>query len=495
MPRPRRPPLLLRLGGLLLALAAGAFAHGGLACRSLESLESCDVHSHCPRGTKCDPVGRFCAEGAPIRIGVVAPLTGTLKLRGLGDDMRAAVDFATWLFNEGELKPLDRGLEFSLLDDESDTATARLRAEALAADNVAAVVGPMTSGQMLEAQKATLSNQLLHLGPMLGAAALGDAQPALGAGRFLLQLSPDVANGSPLGFVYHLRKRNEASPEARRCTRTYVFYNDDVTGRDFNAAYVDRFRANGMCVRGSSAIPVDAKASYEEEVRALDAVEADCVILGTNPASAGKILETVEVRIAAAEREKYLWFGNSATHVPGFLEASKRAGLPSRAEGFYGADVDYTPIERTEYQEVVGLYARFLAARGASADSIAAIQMPQRMAPLIDAFILLALALERAGPRPSPEALRDAYLDVAQFEPGDETFTPVAFFDAIRALRRGRKIDYSGGSSNVEFNGRGFYTGAPSQIWRVANGAFERVAQVTEQQAREVKEAIGDGCK
>lgn len=484
-----------RLGAALVVLAAGALAQGGIACRSLASLESCTSDRECARGTTCDATGHFCADGAPIRIGVIAPVTGTLKLRGIGDDMRAAVDFATWLFLEKELSPLDRGFAFTVLDDESDTTTARARAQSLVDDDVLAIVGPMTSGQMLEAQKATYPKQVLHLGPTLGASALGTAQPPLAEGRFLFQLSPDVANGSPLGLVYYLKKLNEANPSAPRCMRTYVFYNDDVTGQDFNRTYVDRLRANGMCVRGSSPIPIDAKSSYDEEVDALDRADADCVILGVNPAPAGKILETVELKIAATERQHYMWLGNSATHVPGFLETTRRAGAPSRAEGFVGADVDYTPIERTEYQEMLRLYKEFLVARGATAEDVADVAMPPRAVPIVDSLVLLALALERSGRGASPSALRDAYLEVAQFEPGDETFTPIALFDAMRALRRGKKIDYSGGSSDIEFGPEGFYRGAPSQIWRVKNGAFERVRQVTEKEANEVKTANGDGCR
>lgn len=484
-----------RLWGSLVVVTLGAIAQGGVGCRSLATLESCSTDRECARGTTCDPAGHFCADGAPIRIGVIAPATGALKLRGLGDEMRAAVDFAAWLFLENELRPLDRGFSFTLLDDESDTATAQRRAQQLVDDNVLAVVGPATSGQMFEAQRATFPKQVLHLGPMLGASALGTAQPPIGEGRFLLQLSPDVPNGSPLGLVYHLRKMNEENPSSPRCKRTYVFYNDDVTGQDFHATYVDRFRANGMCVRGSSPVPVEAKSSYDAEVDDLDRVDADCVILGVNPGPAGKILETIELKVAETERQKYLWLGNSATHVSGFLETTRRSGLPSRAEGFIGADVDYTPIERTEYQELLTLYRRYLVARGARPVDVEDVQMPPRAVPVTDALVLLALAVERAGRGASPSELRDAYLEVAQFEEGDETFTPLAMFDAMRALRRGKKIDFSGASSDIEFGPDGFFRGSPSQIWRVKNGAFERVRQITEKEAATVKSATGDGCK
>lgn len=458
-------------------------------CNTLKPLEDCSSDAECGRGTRCNTSGNFCETGRPVRIGVVLSLTGNLRFRAIGEAARLGLELAVDILNEEEPRVLDRGIELVFTDDESDVASAGAKTEMLVRQHVAAVIGPLTSGQTQEARKPTEAARLLHLAPLAGSEELRMPLPL--SERFLFQLSPTIAAGSPNALVKFLLEEQVKSPAFPRCLRTFVISNDDPAGRDYDTVYRERFRTNGMCVRGGSAVPTARKADYVAEVDSLFAANPDCVVLSVHPDVGGSIFEEVERR---GRPLTWMWLGNTLTHGPQFLDATRVAEggtTRSRAEGFVGSDVDYTP-NRNAYRELLAAANRLRGARGQPL----LIDLPPFSLQYADALFLVALALEKAGGADDPLALREAFLAVAQADPGDESFSPGQIHDAIRAIRRGRPIDYSGGSSDVQFIEGGFMASSPTAIFRIEGGKFvENVRKYNDNDVRDVQNATGDGCR
>lgn len=471
----------------LVLLASGA----AFACNSLRDLDECSTNRDCERGTRCEVARGYCESGRPIRIGAVLPLSGTLRFSAVGVAAKEGLDLALAYLNAGDPLVLGRGIELVIEDDQSDIATARAKVESLIDEGVVAVIGPLTSSQVLEAQAPTARVEMLHVAPLAGARDLAEVGQALDQ-RFLFQLTTTIGDGSPLGLVKYLRDQQARSPAFPKCKNTVVIHNDDAAGVDYATTFRERFQSNGMCVRRSVPVPLARKNDYGGEVDALFAAGPDCVIVSVLPDVAGSILDEIERR---GTTPAWLWAGTSLIHTQQFLDATKitDGSTPRwRADGFIGSDVDFTP-NRIQYRELIAATNGARRARGQKPIA----EYPSSSLNFVDALFLVALALEKAGGTADGRLLRDAFLSVAQADRGDASFSPGQIHDAIRAIRRGEKVDYSGASSDIELTTGGFAASTPIAIWRVEGGKFvEDVVEYDDRDVDEVKRGTtADGCR
>ncbi len=453
-----------------------------MSCNVFRSIDDCSTDAECGRGNTCHPTDHYCRLSEPVKVGAVLSLSGNLKLREQGATCKSALDFIRDYVNAQDVRPLDRGFDVVYADDQSDAVTAGAKTRELEQGNVLLVVGPLTSPQTLEVQKVTGAAHLTQITPFAGATAIATSQGSLHE-RFLFSLSPTIRGGSPLALVKYLNEQNK-TPAAPKCRSTYVIHNDDVTGKDFYCTYDNLFRINDMCVVGHAPLSTNLKDSYAAEVTKMIAAKPDCVILATNPDVGGAVLEEVERRFPPPAKAPWAWLGNTQTHTPEFLSTTKVGDARSRAEGFRGADVDYAP-RRLAYTQMLGLYNDYLAARGEGPLD----DLPTRFSVCADLGLLLALTIEKAGQRASPEALREAYIDVTTFSPNDTTVTPAQFVDALRLIRRGVPIDYKGAASDCELTEQGMSPSSPFNIWQIKGGVFdERVRQYDDGETSDVAE-------
>lgn len=462
------------------AVALLATVVSGLSCNVFRARNSCETNQDCERGTACNAAGRFCAHGAPIRIGAVLPLSGSGRLRQTGAACRVGLEFASdWLQSRGAA-PLGRGIEWVFADDTGQQAVSLEQTKRLLDDGVLAIVGSTTSAHVLATQRLTFERKVLHVVPFAGAQGIPAAQGALGE-RFLFSLSPTIANGSPLGLVRYLVDENAAG-RGPRCRNTLVFNGDDVTSADFYCTFAKQFASHGMCVTRRIVVPFARKGSYEAEVAELRAHAPDCLILGTAPDVAAYVLE--EIARQVGPKPPWTLLGNSAVHSQGLLSALGTQEGPSLAEGMVGADVDFAP-DSLPYRELAISYAQRSQDRGTDSATV-----PYFVSPCADIGFLLALAIEHAGAGASPESLRDSFLAVAGYQAGDQTFSPGQIVAAMALARRRAAIDYQGASSDVEFDVGGTMQSAPSNIWRVeGNGFNESVRKYTDRDLRSLEQS------
>src|SRR5262249_9589660 len=113
-------------------------------------------------------------------------------------DRRAALEFGRWIIERDPArKVLGRGLDFKVEDTLGTVSEVPPAATRLLDRNVAALIGPGPSGEVLESQKLTFPRQLLHLAPSGGAPSLGAAQPQDLHQRFLFQMVIGVPSFVP----------------------------------------------------------------------------------------------------------------------------------------------------------------------------------------------------------------------------------------------------------------------------------------------------------
>jgi ABC-type branched-subunit amino acid transport system substrate-binding protein len=143
-----------------------------------------------------------------------------------------------------------------------------------------------------------------------------------------------------------------------------------------------------------------------------------------------------------------------------------------------GADIDTNP-DTQEAKVFRVLFNDFIGAPELSAP-------PQWSANAFDAVTVLALAIQRAGSIRERERLRDAIFDVSNDGPGKTSFGPSNVDAALKAIRRGDPVNYTGASGRVEMDDFGVVANR-SLIWRVSpGGAFETIARYSEEEPEQV---------
>jgi ABC-type branched-subunit amino acid transport system substrate-binding protein len=467
-----------------MAWLFAAVAGGLFACNAFRSTSDCDVDTDCPRGSACDAEGKFCRVGAPIRIAALVPITGNASDQA--PERANGMKFGQWLVDrQSSGRVLGRGLAIDARDTLSSAAEIpRVTQEALRS-NVALVLGPVSSGDVIESQKATFAAKLLQLAPQAGASAVGDAQPRDPKQRFLFQLIADATQS--LGAVAVFLGSAERPARFDACFEGAAIVTvDSLTGRTRRTELERILPRNCVPVTASIEIPQEKKGSYVEEIATLldaskDGKPTRCLVLDARPDVAGELLRKLIEAQGSRGRTPYSAFlGSPALNTVTFVtEAqSPRAGEPTLAEGFVGWDADGTP-DRAEFRDLTALWRTYSAEAGIAADA----PLTDITAAWSETVVVTALALELAGSTDST-ALRDAFVDLAQPGEGDLVVGPKQIDDALARIRtmraRGQRaaIDYRGAISDFDLDDRGFIqTGVV--LWKVENGALGRFRGLT----------------
>ena len=446
-----------------MALGLSAFWH----CHAFASLDDCEVHTDCARGLQCN-ASNFC-ERAPLRIGLIAAETGDLKFVNFGTAARAAAAF----FERSLKKEFEGRFAVESVDDFSKADGSVTAARTLLTANVFGIVGPITSSQTSAVQELTFPARLLQIAPFAGARVLGSLQPGGARKRYLYQLTTTIDRGAAPAIVRYAYADGDGDVIAR-CAggAAAIVYSDDTTGQAYNVALTAELASRNVAPTVVK-VPTARQPSYENVRAELRGAGASCVFVALQPELGGALIaESTQ----AAEGFQFLTV--SLLHDQAFLDAAGTVDGVSLADGVIGADIDGRP-PTPEYEQLQRDYKAALQTGPRSA-ALSPLdengQLPNLFASHFDAFALLALARLRAEALadngvPSPSALRNALLDVAMAEPGDETVVPATLYDAMRAASAGRAIDYKGASGALEFDDEGFVK-SPTLVWRVDEGKF-----------------------
>lgn len=386
---------------------------------------------------------------APIKIGVVTSLTGTLGTDGPGWE-RAARLAAREINAAGGPLP-GRPIELVVLDDATNPANAERLAQRLIDEDVVGIVGAAASSITLGIAQHTVPEQI----PQISCCSTSDLITSFNeniadpADRYLFRTAPPDSLQSIVVAI---------AADDLGCTRLAILHLDDDYGEPFGIGIEQAFRARG----GAVAVRVpfaDEQPSYATEVALVRDAAPDCIALVAFPVSGGLI---VRDWANLGTTPEVTWIGTDGVRAPGFVD---EAGDPALIEGFYGT----SPITDPASPAYNDFAARYRAVFGSAPVPFSANQY--------DAMALLALAIAQAGTTDGP-AVRDA-LRVVSSPPPDRGFVRAGqLAEGLADLRAGEDIDYDGASGNTNFNDVGDVV-TPYEIWRYDGPATTPCPQAT----------------
>jgi len=397
-----------------------------LIVASLAALTACGPQPTLPEGAL-----------APIKVGVVTSLTGTLGTDGPGWANSARVAAREVNAAGG---PIDgRPIELVVVDDETNPG----RAEAIATrlvneDEVVAVIGAAASSITLGLAAVTGPAQI----PQVSCCSTSDLITSRAMGlpeeeRFLFRTAPsDILQAKVVSIA--------ATQLA--CSSLAVLHLDDSYGQPFGDAIVSEFRSGGGII--AAQVPfADEQASYTAELTMIRDAMPDCIALVAFPGSAGTIVQNWA---SLSGTPDVTWIGTDGVRAPGLVE---QVGDPALIDGFFGT----SPVTDGSTREYNAFRDRYRAFYGEDPIPFSSNQY--------DAVALLSLAIARAGTTDGV-AVRDALREVAgaPSDPGG-LILPGQLAEGLAEVREGIDIDYQGASGNVDFDALGNVV-TSYEIWR-----------------------------
>ena len=400
-----------------------------------------------PERTLSDP------DTAPVRIGMIAPLSG--ELGSDGPDWRDAARLAVREVNAaGGVLP-GRRVELIIEDGESRSDIGVAVAQRMIEDDgVVAIIGDSASSATVRVyQEVTGPAQVLLASGLSTSPVLTDINRALDpADRFFFRtVPPDDRQAPALAEAMY--------GEYGNCRNITVLYADNDYGRPFQEQSSARFTALGGTVTPAQGVPyMEELSSYRTQVMAIAALQPppDCIALIGYPASAGIIMRDWD---ALSTKPDVTWFGTDGVRQPGF---ASEVGNPALIDDFYGT----APVTDPETPAYNRFYDQFVATFGNDPVAFSS--------TIYDATALVLLAIAKAGTSDDPIAIRDAV-----FQLNDASGVVVQagrLAEGLRLIRENRAINYEGaaGASDIDAEGNAELL---YELWRFeATGeTFERV--------------------
>ncbi len=424
-----------------------------------------------------------CAEKAPlpsapppVTIGVSLGLTGNFK--DFAAPLRNAVVVAENQINaQGGL--LGRPVRFDILDDRSsEEADIEEIARGFVKQNVAAVIGPLGSQQVVRTQGILSSPdgaQILQLVPAATSTELSTIQPQ--NDRFLFRTTPAddfqgaavmlLAEKTPRGLVDGGAPPPPADGGAPTiplsCNKLAIVNIDNSYGNPM-ADLIQQFwpkRPNHEIVKRIK-IPKELQPDYKAVAAEIAALTPQCLAIISYDDVAAQFFRDFRAtpEWASLEQGGFFFIGTDGIYTDGLIKngAVDQADLTSKnsSDGVYGTNPD-TQTGLRPYNDFRTLYASNFRL-GATEDA------PSFAANTYDAAILVALAIQKAGSATDRVAIRDAMLDVAR--PPGKVIGPASVGEALRSIQAGEDIDYKGASGDLDFDPFGNVTGG-FIVWRI----------------------------
>lgn len=390
---------------------------------------------------------------APVRIGVLNPLSGSLGTQGPAweDAARLAAEQVNAAGGAFDGRPVELVVE----DTESTPTKARAAAAKLVDEGVHAVVGPASSAEALETLDVLADARIPQTSCCATSSDLTTAQPPVD--RWFFRTTPsDALQGRALAHVA-LNGFTGTLPNALpACAEAIVVHRGDAYGASLAATFRAAYENRGMGVLGTSAllappIAYPETATVFDDVattvdaalaaRAADSASPVCVLLVSFPPDGLGVLAAIAPRIEGYASTRagfvYRYLASDGLYDAAFAaQAGARGPLvvataPTHAEG-------------DAYREFDEAFrARFDAPPG------------NLTFTMYDAVVLNALAFAAAG-TDDGAAVRDALFDVSR---GGQRFEGRFFGEIAEAVLRGADVDYTGPSGPLDFDDHGDVVG------------------------------------
>ena len=371
------------------------------------------------------PLMSGCAKAPPetIKIGHIVPLTGDLSFIG-----KPYVNAATLAVDQINAAGGVLGRKIEIITE--DTATNPTTAvdalqKLITVDKVQAVVGPATSAESIACIPKLVANKVVMISPSATSVELTTMR-AKDDEFFFRTAPPDDAVAAATAI--------EAWNKGYRTAN--VIGRDDTLGRSLDTLFIKKFEELG----GKIGVEViyDPKApDLSSYVAKVSSVPAD--VIDVNPLMEDAI-KLFKLFHDTGIMSKYKFLGSEGIQDPTIPKA-------------VGVDVMVGVGGASSYPKGSGTFVKDFTARFGVAPS-------SYEANVYDNFVLLALAIEKAG-KYDGTAIRDNLRAVAN-PPGVEV-TDVA--EALRLVREGAEINYQGAGGEITFDEFGDVFMKAARVW------------------------------
>jgi ABC-type branched-subunit amino acid transport system substrate-binding protein len=411
-------------------------------------------------------VSEGCADKAPTAsapepIVIGASLGLTNGLAGTSGPLRDALRAAEGQINAaGGL--LGRPVVFDIVDDASDEDAIVARvAQDFVAKKVVAVIGPVSSGQVVKVAKIYADAHIIELTATSTSTELTSLQPT--SDRWLFRTTPaddfqgaavmTFAQRTPRGLGDAGAPTGDGGPPST-CSQLAIVHIDNSYGNSMADVIQQNWpKRSGQQVLVRKKVAVDLAGSYADvvtQVLSAPGGPPQCLALITYDDVAAQFVRDFKANPMYSQlaQNGFFFIGTDGVYTDLFL----KYGLANQsdptsanvAEGVTGTNPDTQP-GTPEYNQFKTIFSSYFPLQNKEAPSFSA--------NAFDAAMLIALAIERAGTVTDQVAVRNALIEVAN--PPGKVYSPGQLGDALQALRQGQDIDYKGASGNVDLEPNG----------------------------------------
>jgi branched-chain amino acid transport system substrate-binding protein len=411
-------------------------------------------------------VEQGCADKAPspsveppIVIGASLGLTNGLA--GTSAPLRDALRVAEGQINAaGGL--LGRRVVFDIVDDTSDEdAIVTKVAEDFVRKGVVAVIGPVSSGQVVKVHKIYADAQIIEMSATSTSTELTNIQPTNNRWFFRTTPADDFQGAAVMAFAQKTPRglgdagvpQVDGGPPAT-CSKLAILHIDNSYGNSMSDVIQASWpKKTGQQVLVRKKVAVELAPSYQDVVSEILSVPGgppQCLAVISYDDVAAQFIRDFKAdsRYAALAANGFFFIGTDGVYTDLFLKYGlANQSDPSSAnvaEGVTGTNPDTQP-GTPEYNQYKTIYSSYF--------PLGVKDAPSFSANAFDAAMLIALAIQRAGTVADRVAVRNALLEVAN--PPGKTYSPGQLGDALQALLQGQDIDYKGASGNVDLEPNG----------------------------------------
>jgi branched-chain amino acid transport system substrate-binding protein len=376
--------------------------------------------------------------GATIKIGVLAPVTGTLSSDG--EQQKRAALLAVEEFNAAG-GVLGKQLQLEYADTATDPAMASKAAQELIDKGVVAIIGAVASSVTIKASEATIKAKI----PLISPASTSPEITKLKDDSFVWRtLLSDEHQGSVAARYAYDSMGLPGKPTAG------VIYIKNAYGESLAGIFKQEFEKLGGTILNFVEYPemtdVEVqKYTFEKETADLFTGNPDLIYLITYQEGA-KI---------TAQAKKYL----SATYTPRFFgcDGNYSADFINSADPFVVDGMLGTAIGRSIND---GRYNDFAAAY----EKRFGVKPIQTSAETYDAMYLVSLAITKA--KAGTGAALNAKLKEVSGPPG-KAFGPGEFAAGVAEIEGGGEVNFEGASGKIDWDDKGDVTSGTYAIWEV----------------------------
>lgn len=383
-----------------------------------------------------------------IKIGFLTAFTGSLA--SFGSPINYGAKLAVEQINDaGGI--LGRKLALVTMDTGTSPVVGRNAVTKLVKiDKTPACIGALSSGVTIAISSVTIANKVVLISPASTSPQLTD----LNDKGFVFRTCPsDALQGTIQGKLARNLGYNTAS----------VLFENNAYGKGIAENFQNTFEDKGG--RVIAMVPYDGgKASYREEVESTIRGKPDVINLIAYPANGNELLrEAVEL----GYRGKYLF-------PDGMKGDSVSMGPASKyVDGSFGTASG--TMEVTALKQFEKDYLSKLKREGVDEKKIKDYMKVPFMTQSYDAVVLIALAIEKAGPRflkmsskKQGKSIRNNLRYIAN--PPGMKISYKQFADAFDSLKAGKDINYQGVSGPITFDKNGDVLEAAIEIWHIKDG-------------------------